>query len=200
MSITNIILSIDGAEEAPANSNPAPDADFIKIGKQQYMVCGACHGQRGEGTAAGPPLAGSEWVNGPVENLINIQLRGLIGRIKVKGQEYDFPGGMQPMAYQTDEQVAAVLTYVRSSFGNDAPSVSPEAVAALRSEVGKPQLTADELVTPESMKTSTTSEPSETDQLSNKYADMDSSIGAPIWIVAGILLFAVVCLVGFFKK
>jgi quinoprotein glucose dehydrogenase len=55
--------------------------DTAKIGQQQFMLCGACHGQQGEGTAAGPPLAGSEWVNGPAENLIRIQLRGLTGPI-----------------------------------------------------------------------------------------------------------------------
>ena len=103
----NIFLAIDGAVAAPANSNFTPDAGFAKVGRQQYIICGACHGQGGEGTAAGPPLAGSEWVNGPTENLINIQLRGLIGPIEVKGQEYNFPGGMQPMAYQSDEQIAA---------------------------------------------------------------------------------------------
>ena len=86
-----------------------------------------------------PPLAGSEWVNGPVSNLIRIQLRGLQGPITVTGKEYNFPGGMAALAYQTDEQIAAVLTYVRNSFGNKAPAVKPEQVAALRSEVGKPQ-------------------------------------------------------------
>jgi hypothetical protein len=56
----------------------------------------------------------------------------------VKGKEYNFPRRHGPMAYQTDEQIAAVLTYVRNSFGNKASAVKPEQVAALRSEVGKP--------------------------------------------------------------
>ena len=120
----------------------------MKTGQQQFLVCGACHGQSGEGTAAGPPLAGSEWVTGPEENLIRIQLRGLQGPIKVKGQEYNMPGGMAALAYQTDEQIAAVLTYVRNSFGNSAPAVTAAAVAALRGEVGKPQLSAADLIPP----------------------------------------------------
>lgn len=124
------------------------DPAVMKLGKQQFIVCGACHGQSGEGTPAGPPLAGSEWVNGPAENLIRIQLRGLIGPIEVKGQEYNIPGGMAALAFQTDEQIAAVLTYMRNSFGNSAPPVSPAAVRALRSEVGKPQVTAAELISP----------------------------------------------------
>ena len=43
------------------------------------------------------------------------------------------------------DQIAAVLTFVRNSFGNKASAVKPEQVAALRSEVGKPQVTAAEL-------------------------------------------------------
>ncbi len=108
-----------------------------------------CHGQNGEGGPAGPPLAGSEWVTGPISNLIKIQLRGLTGPIEVKGKVYDqFPAGMLPMAYQTDEQIAGALTYVRNSFGNKASAVKPEEVKALRDEVGKPQLTVQDLIKP----------------------------------------------------
>lgn len=134
-------------DATPATDEPI-DPAVLAIGKVQFMVCAACHGQNGEGGPAGPPLAGSEWVTGPVSNLIRIQLRGLQGAIKVKGVEYNFPGGMAAMAYQTDEQVAAVLTYVRNNFGNKASAVKPEQVAALRSEVGKPQITAAELTQP----------------------------------------------------
>lgn len=131
-------------EDAGAPIDPA----VMEIGKAQFLVCGACHGQNGEGTAAGPPLAGSEWVNGPVSNLILIQLRGLKGPITVAGKEYNFPAGMTPMAYQTDEQIAGVLTYVRNSFGNKASAVKAEQIAALRGEVGKPQATVEELTKP----------------------------------------------------
>ena len=128
--------------------NSAIDPAILKTGQQQFILCGACHGQNGEGTAAGPPLAGSEWVNGPAQNLIRIQLRGLQGPITVKGQEYNFPAGMAALAYQTDDQIAAVLTYMRNSFGNSAPLITPAAVAALRTEVGKPPVTAAELTPP----------------------------------------------------
>jgi mono/diheme cytochrome c family protein len=131
-------------EDANAPIDPAQ----MEIGKAQYLVCGACHGQNGEGGAAGPPLAGSEWVTGPISNLIIIQLRGLKGPITVKGVEYNFPAGMMPMAYQTDEQVAGALTYIRNSFGNKASAVKPEQVTALRGEVGKPQATVEELTKP----------------------------------------------------
>ncbi|MFT3992001.1 MAG: cytochrome c [Luteolibacter sp.] len=135
-------------EAAPETSlNEVPDPAVMELGRAQFLLCAACHGQAGQGALA-PALAGSEWVTGPVENVIRIQLRGLTGPIKVKGVEHNVAGGMQPMAYQSDEQIAAVLTYTRNSFGNKASSVKPAQVAALRTEVGKPMLTADELILP----------------------------------------------------
>lgn len=135
-------------DQVAADPDAPIDPAVMTLGQASFMICGACHGQNGEGGPAGPPLAGSEWVTGPISNLILIQLRGLQGAITVKGVEYNFPGGMAPMAYQTDEQIAAVLTYVRNSFGNKASAVSVEQVAALRSEVGKPQVTVEELTKP----------------------------------------------------
>lgn len=137
------------AMDAPvADANAPIDPAVMEIGKAQFLVCAACHGQNGEGGVIAPPLAGSEWVTGPISNLILIQLRGLQGAITVKGKEYNMPGGMAAMAYQTDEQIAGVLTYVRNSFGNKAPAVMPDQVKALRGEVGKPQITAAELTKP----------------------------------------------------
>lgn len=178
----------------------APAADLSKIGQQQFLICGACHGQQGEGTAAGPPLAGSEWVNGPVENLVKLQMRGLIGPIEVKGQQYNFPGGMQPMAYQTDEQIAAVLSYVRSSFGNKSSAVTIEEVKALRAEAGKPQLNASELIQPEKTSAPTTTESGEPLPIPAKYKDMHGSLGAPIWLAVFVVLLVLVSLVSVFRK
>lgn len=143
--------SAPGVDTASIDLPPAADVPLdpavMEKGKAAYMLCGACHNQAGEGLV-GPPLAGSEWVAGPVSNLIRMQLRGLQGPITVKGKEYNVPGGMLPMAYQDDATIAAALTYVRNSFGNKVYAVTPEQVAALRSEVGKPQLTAAELKKP----------------------------------------------------
>ncbi len=141
---------VPGSATEKKLSEDAPiDPAKMEIGKAQYLVCGACHGQNGEGGPIAPPLAGSEWVTGPVSNLILIQLRGLKGPIEVKGVVYDqFAAGMNAMAYQTDDQIAGVLTYVRNSFGNKASAVKPEEVTALRGEVGKPQITVQDLIKP----------------------------------------------------
>jgi mono/diheme cytochrome c family protein len=122
------------------------DPEIMAKGQAAFIMCAACHGQNGEGGPAGPPLAESEWVSGPVSNLVRIQLRGLMGPITVKGVEYNMV--MAPMAYQDDATIAAVLTYVRNSFGNEAPPVTAEQVEALRGEVGLPMLTAEDLIDP----------------------------------------------------
>ena len=190
--------------EAKAQTVAAASPELLKQGQRQYMMCGACHGQNGEGTAAAPPLAGSEWVSGPVENLINIQLRGLIGPIKVNGQEYNMPGGMQPMAYQTDDQIAAVLSYVRHEFGDGASPVAASEVEALRGEVGKPQLSADELLPPiqPSQAVAETDVPgiSKAPEIPAKYESLKSTLGVPIWLLLAVFVFILTCLATVFKK
>ena len=130
----------------------AADAAILAKGEQGYLLCAACHGPDGKGVQAGditigPPLAGSEWVAGPVSNLIRIQMRGITGPIHVSGKLYTPVAPMTAMgAASSDEDVAAVLTFVRNSFGNSAAPVLPEQVKALRSEIGKPPLTEADLI------------------------------------------------------
>lgn len=143
--------SAETAPATPAADGPPEGIDSAvwELGKQQYMTCMACHGPNGEGVAQlGPPFAQSEWVTGPIENLVRIQLRGLQGPITVNGIEYNPAAPMAPLAFQTDEQIAAVLTYVRNAFGNEASAVTPEDVAKHRDEVGKPMLTVADLIPP----------------------------------------------------
>lgn len=146
--------SLDPTEinKAAAESTDPVDAAVMEKGKALYLMCGACHGPNGEGVPmAGPPLANSEWVTGPVSNLAIIGFRGIIGPITVAGKEHnEFVAGMLPMAAtMSDEDYAAVLTYIRNSFGNQAPPVKPEWLEAFRGEVGKPQLPTSELIQPE---------------------------------------------------
>lgn len=141
------------AEENHAPASATIDPSVMELGKTQYNLCMGCHGPAGEGMPnIAPPLAGSEWVLGPAENLIRIQLRGLMGPIEVKGQEYNLV--MAPMgAGQPDASVAAVITYIRNSWGNQGSEVTPEMVKALRGEEGKPMLTVADLIDPATVKT-----------------------------------------------
>ena len=135
-------------EDFPRVADDTPvETAMMEAGKTHYNLCLACHGVDGKGTPmVGPPLAGSEWVLGPPENLIAIQLRGLTGPIEVLGKTHTFVAPMPPQFFQTDQQIAEVLTFIRNSFGNKASPVSPEMVKALRGEVGKPMLTQADLV------------------------------------------------------
>ncbi len=175
---------------APAPTTTGADPEIMKQGKIQYIVCGACHGQNGEGTPIGPPLAGSEWVTGPAENLIRIQLRGLEGPITVKGVTYDIAGGMAPLAYQDDAQIAAVLSYIRNSFGNSAPPVTPGEVRARRGEVGKPKLKAADLLPP-SADAPAPAVTSPSSPASGKYDDLSGSSGGARFAVIIAALLAV---------
>ena len=96
--------------------------------------CITCHQPDGEGLPAVqfPPLTQTKWVNGSEERLIKLTLHGLMGPIEVKGKQY--PGQVPMTAFKqlSDEEVAAVLTYVRNSFGNQAAMVTPAKVKAVR--------------------------------------------------------------------
>ncbi|MDB4521423.1 c-type cytochrome, partial [Akkermansiaceae bacterium] len=139
------------------SENNEIDPAVMELGKAQYNLCLGCHGPTGQGMPnVGPPLAKSEWVAGPVENLIGIQLRGLQGAITVNDVDYQFAAPMVAMgAGQPDENIAAVLTYVRNSFGNSASAVTPEMVAQYKdnnkdilSKVPPPMLNVKDLIDP----------------------------------------------------
>ena len=94
--------------------------------------CVACHQATGQGLpGVFPPLAGSEWVAGKDAKVAQIVLRGVTGKLTVKGTAYN--GAMPAFADQlNDAEIAAVLTHVRSQWGNSAAAVSAETVAAAR--------------------------------------------------------------------
>ena len=77
-----------------------------------------------------PPLAQSEWVAGSPQRLVRIVLQGLRGPIKVKGQAYELD--MPALSVLTDEQIAAVLTYVRREWNHTFSAVSPAMVKQIR--------------------------------------------------------------------
>lgn len=121
----------------------APQADYLKKvissgpavitpGQAIYeALCLNCHQAAGQGlNGVYPPLAKSDWVAGDVQTLIRITIHGLAGPTKVQGTDYGLVP-MPPMGLD-DQQLADVLTYVRSAFGNKAPAVKPDEVKAVR--------------------------------------------------------------------
>ena len=107
---------------------------YAQDGGQLYtLYCSACHGPDGKGATGGPfpPLAGSDWVQGEAARAVKIVLHGLHGEVEVDGRKFNLEmppqGGVLP-----DDQIAAILTYARSSWGNKADAVTPEFVKATR--------------------------------------------------------------------
>ncbi len=96
--------------------------------------CAACHQQSGQGLpGAFPPLDGTRWVVGSEDRLIRTLLHGLMGPIEVKGSPYN---GVMPALPLDDSQIAAVLTYIRQAWTNDAGPISVQDVAQVRQDVG----------------------------------------------------------------
>ena len=123
------------ASGEPATAPAAPAADpkaLAAKGQELYGArCAGCHGAAGAGTPPMfPPLAGAEQVNGDDAAFIDILLKGKTGEITVKGQKYN--GMMPPFGTMTDEEVAAIATYVRASWGNNGKPILPEQVKAGR--------------------------------------------------------------------
>jgi len=100
--------------------------------------CSTCHQPDGAGLPASgfPALAGTPWVTGSEERLIKIALKGLMGPIEVNGIKFVGQVPMTPFGgLLKDDELAAVLTYVRNSFGNKASVISPEQVKAVRAAI-----------------------------------------------------------------
>jgi mono/diheme cytochrome c family protein len=112
---------------AAAGNEQLPD------GKQVFSTtCAACHQASGEGVpGVYPPLAGSEWVTGDDAKVVRILLHGVTGPIEVAGETFN---SMMPPwgATLKDADIAAVLTYVRSQWGNKGAPISAAKVASIR--------------------------------------------------------------------
>lgn len=124
-----------GAVQTDDGGGEKKELTLMEIGERTYKGCVACHQQNGMGQpGAFPPLVGTDWVVGNNARLMRILLHGLNGPIEVNGQMYNgnMPaGGGAPL---NDEKIAGVLTYIRSSWGNDAPEITPPMVAKVREE------------------------------------------------------------------
>src|SRR5690625_771986 len=112
---------------------PEKTQELNTDGEQIYREqCAACHQQNGQGVSGlYPPLAGTEWVTGDKGRLIRIILQGIGGSIEVNGNSYT--GLMPPWkGILSDDEVASVASYLRSSWGNSASSVSEDEVRRVR--------------------------------------------------------------------
>ncbi len=95
--------------------------------------CAACHQATGKGIpGAFPPLAGSAFVQGPVAEPATVLLKG-------RGGMPDFSTSL------SDADLAAVLAYVRTSWGNKADAPDEQQIAALRAQLQAPKFAAGQV-------------------------------------------------------
>jgi mono/diheme cytochrome c family protein len=133
------VVASTGAEASPgatesagtmaaASGNGASASDGAKVYQTNCSSCHQANGQGVEGTF--PPLAGNPVVTGDPKQVIHIVKYGLNGSIQVSGHTFN---GMMPAWGQqlSNADVAAVITYIRSSWGNSAPAVSESDVAGV---------------------------------------------------------------------
>jgi len=131
--------------KGPAVATVRTPEQFRDWGKTLFnnAACNTCHQVTGLGQpGVYPPLVGSEWVLGSEERVIRIVLHGLQGKVTVKGTDYSAAampafGKVAGSGYNwSDDKIAAVLTYVRSEWGNNAGPITPEQVAAIHGKEG----------------------------------------------------------------
>ena len=116
-----------------AATTAAAAKEQLPDGKQVFSTtCAACHQATGEGVpGVYPPLAGSEWVTGDEAKVVRILLHGVTGPIEVAGETFN---SMMPPwgATLKDADIAAVLTYARSTWGNKGTPITAAKVASIR--------------------------------------------------------------------
>jgi len=118
----------------PQGAQAVAELSPFDRGKKVFSAnCQTCHQANGLGVPGQyPPLAGSEFTTGGSQRMGMIVLKGLQGPVTVKGQQFG-TAVMQPWDKTlTDKQIADVMTYERSDWGNSASPVTPEQIAALR--------------------------------------------------------------------
>ena len=101
-------------------------------GAKVYQTnCSSCHQSNGQGVAgAFPPLAGNPVVTGDATKVVHIVKYGLSGAIAVNGKTFN---GMMPAwgTQLSNADIAAALTYARSSWGNKASAITEAQVAGV---------------------------------------------------------------------
>ena len=135
----NVYAPYQSSAQLEAFQPKSGAAEAMARGKGSYeVVCGICHGSDGAGKPGqAPALAGSEWVLAKNFNrLAHIPLAGVSGPIQVQGKDWNMAMAAMGAALP-DDALAAVLTYIRGSWGNKAGEVTADDIKKIRADIGK---------------------------------------------------------------
>jgi mono/diheme cytochrome c family protein/glucose/arabinose dehydrogenase len=111
----------------PRPLTPAEEKQFERGRAVYAAACSACHQPDGRGTQGlALPLVDSKWVLGPERILARIVLKGKVGALAAP---------MPPLEMMSDADLAAALTFIRRSWGHQAPPVAQSTVGTMRRAV-----------------------------------------------------------------
>jgi len=128
-----VILGVAACgRDSEPQSQATVDNEELSLGHGLFnQYCSVCHQSDGRGIEGTyPPLVDSEWTQGDKGRLIRLVLNGMTGPIEIDGVAYN--NVMTPHKFLSDDEVAAVLTFVRENFENDADAVTAGEVARVR--------------------------------------------------------------------
>ncbi len=137
--ILNYLSNYLGPNPPPvAQGEGKPDHRPVVSGADVYQrSCAGCHGAKGQGVPGSfPPLAENPYLFKDRTYPALVVLFGLSGEIEVKGQTYS--GFMPSFAHLSDQEIAAVVAFIRNNFGNEKlrpegfEDLTPEEIKALR--------------------------------------------------------------------
>ncbi|RFM28984.1 c-type cytochrome [Deminuibacter soli] len=129
--ITSLLLCATGlylwAQAQPAKAS-------AERGKKIYeQYCLACHQVDGTGVPhLNPPLTQTSYVLGDKTALVQVVLKGMQSSVPIDDEYYS--NNMAPHNFLKDQEIADVLTFVRSNFGNKASAVTAAEVKAIRAK------------------------------------------------------------------
>jgi mono/diheme cytochrome c family protein len=132
-----VYLKSLGEGSPPAKESSAVDISenslLMTLGKTIYMgQCASCHGPQGRGAPPNyPPLAGNPSIQ--MQSAVNPIRMVLNGGYPPGTAQNPMPFGMPPFAQNlSDDEIAAVVTYIRSSWGNRGAAISARDANELR--------------------------------------------------------------------
>ena len=134
------LMNMEGRKMEAHIRYPDPVKDNLREeslsegGRLYDTYCAACHQKNGKGASGRfPPLNQTDWVTGDKERLIRLTLLGLQGPIEVNGEPYN--SIMPQHGFLKDSELASILSYIRTEFGNEASTITPEEIITVRNSL-----------------------------------------------------------------